>query len=206
MNRASVSRKQRMVSRPTRTDRLAFGRAALTAFFLLACSKTPLEVLEAAGVGAGGQACEPAPAPLAGLYRLRSLSSQKCMGVGAMITVGGLPGRLTAMVDDCSKDAEVFQLIPDGAFGVFQLRASSGDNLDVEMVSMADGTRVIYFAANGFRNQRFSFEMRRERVFALIPENATSSCVSDVPPQPQIYVCKADLSNQEWELLPATCD
>ena len=196
-----------MVSRSRRSRRLALGRAAVAVLFMFACSKTPLDVLEASNVGAGGQTCEAAPAPLAGLYRIRSVSSGKCIGVGAMITVGTYPGRLTAMVDDCTNAAEVFQLIPDSAIVWFQLRASGGDNLDIEMVGTADGTRVIFFAPNGLRtNQRFSFDMRRERVFALIPQHAPTSCISDVQPQPQIFTCKSDLANQEWELIPATCD
>jgi hypothetical protein len=183
------------------------GCVAVAAYFTFACSKTPLDVLEAGSTGgAGGEACSAAPAPLAGLYRIRSVSRGKCVGVGAMITVGGLPGRLTAMVDDCTNDAEIFQLIPEGAFGSFQLRASSGDNLDIEMLGVADGTRVIFFAPNGLRNQRFTFDARRDRVFALVPAHAPDSCISDVQPQPEIFACKTELSNQEWELLPATCD
>lgn len=186
-------------------------RLSLRAFtplglLLLACETTALDVLERTSADGGGTTCAAAPAALAGFYKIRSNSSGKCLAVGAPIVVGNLPGRLTAMVDDCSNQGEIFQLIPDGGFGSFNLRASStNQNIDIEMVQSDDGTRVILFASNGLGNQRFSFQMRRERVFALVPGNASSSCITEVQPQPEIFACKSDQANQEWELVPASC-
>lgn len=178
------------------------------AFLLFACGTTPLDVLERAGAGGSGATCAAAPAPLAGFYKIRSVSSGKCVAVGGIVVYGGnLTGNLTAMVNDCSNQGEVFQLIPDGGFGSFNLRAGSNNhNIDIEMLETADGTRVILFAPNGLSNQRFTFQMRRDRVFALVPGNATSSCVTEVQPQPEIFVCKSDQANQEWELVPVSCD
>ncbi|MGC4090356.1 MAG: RICIN domain-containing protein [Polyangiaceae bacterium] len=190
----------------SRRARTSLHPAALLAFFLLACGKTPLDVLEAASTGAGGQSCASAPAALAGSYRIRSLSSGKCLAIGGAITVNGFPALLTAMVDDCSAQGEVYQLIPDGGFSSFQLRATNGDNVDVETAATADGTRVIYFTPNGLKNQRFTFSARAERVFAMVPAHAPTSCVTEVSPEPQIFACDSAQSNQEWELLPASCD
>lgn len=202
------------------------------AFLLLSCATTPLDVLEAAatnggsgenGGGAsdagaggarggaagagGGSSCLPAPAPLAGTYRLRAAASGKCIAAGASTLVGNLPARLTVMVNDCSARGEVFQLIADSSFDSFQLRSTTYSyNLDIEMVGTADGTRVILFSPNGFANQRFAFQMRRDRAFALIPSNADTSCVTEVNPQPEIFACKNELQTQEWELVPASCD
>lgn len=177
------------------------------AFLLFGCQTTPLDVLEISGAGGNGQTCAKAPAPLAGSYRIRSVSSGKCLGIGTNITVGNLPARLTAMVNDCSNQGEIFQLIPDGGFGSFQLRATSiDDNVDIEMLGTDDGTRAIYFAPNGLKNQRFTFSQRRDAVFALVPAHAPLSCLADVLPQPEIYTCRSDQTNQDWELLPASCD
>lgn len=179
------------------------------AFLLLACETTALDVLDRAGAGGGGSGatCASAPAPLAGFYKIRATSSGKCLAIGASIVVGNLPGRLTAMVNDCTNQGEIFQLIPDGGFGSFNLRASStNQNVDIEMVQTEDGTRVILFASNGLANQRFTFQMRRDRVFALVPGNASASCITEVQPQPEIFTCKSDQANQEWELVPASCD
>ncbi|HET9929978.1 MAG TPA: RICIN domain-containing protein [Polyangiaceae bacterium] len=198
---------------------------------LLGCATTPLDVLEAAstnggdtsngganeggnggarggnGGSGGGATCAPAPAALAGTYRLRAATSGKCVGVGMSTLVGSLPARLTVMVNDCSARGEIFQLIADSGFGSFQLRsATTGYNLDIEMLGSSDGTRVILFSMNGLANQRFTFQTRRERVFALIPGNADSSCVTEVTPQPEIFACKNDLQTQEWELVPVNCD
>ncbi len=206
-------------------------RATGLAFLVLGCATTPLDVLEAArtnggsgengGVGdagaagarggaggaGGGSNCAPAPAPLAGLYRLRAAASGKCIAGGTSTLVGNLPARLTVMVNDCSARGEVFQLIADSSFDSFQLRSTTYSyNLDIEMVGTADGTRVILFSPNGFANQRFAFQMRRDRTFALIPSNADSSCVTEMNPQPEIFACKNELQTQEWELVPASCD
>lgn len=112
------------------------------------------------------------------------------------------------MVNDCSGRGEVFQLIADAGLDSFHLRATSVKdyNLDVEMAGTSDGTRVIWFAANNYSNQRFTFEVRRERVFALIPSNADSSCVTEASQQVVISACKSDLASQEWELVPTSCD
>jgi hypothetical protein len=195
------------------SERLSFRFGwGLCALGLAACEITSVDaIVPQTDTPATRAECESGvESAAAGLFRLRSVATKKCLAEGASTTVLGTPARLTALVDDCVKDGGVWRLSvtsTPGSRTYYDVEApSGGDVLDVEMAVTADGTPVIIYRSLGGTNQLFEFRARDSRVFEISPDHARESCISSGTTSTAIWHCDATAIDQEWQLLPADCE
>jgi Ricin-type beta-trefoil lectin domain-like len=183
---------------------------------LVACSTTPLDAVIAqdSGVSSMGDAGDagdmidagPCFSPATGRFVLRSVPTGLCLGIGDPTTVFGNPGFQTNLVADCTLPGQVWALSSAGTAGMFTLKnVISGDNLDVKMAAVQNGTAVIAYPATGLDNQKFEARALGSASYELRPQHVSTSCVVAVGLSAQISTCAETDANQAWQLERADC-
>lgn len=187
----------------------------------LACSQTPLDVLQSeafggnggfssagSGSGVGGvpeppNVCSSLEEALSvGTYSFKAIASGLCLNAGGPTTVGmtsSIEAFLLELSTNCDGDA--WELVASSSVNAYRVRSLDLDRyFDVEQGMMASGTRVILYTPNGLFNQRFEFRARGPGIFQIVPMNARSHCLSARFGQVEIWPCMWTDDSQNWQL------
>ncbi len=184
------------------------------AAWLVGCNSTPVDaIVPLPDAAITPDECATGAAIAAGQFKLRSVATGQCVAVGAPTTVSSTPARLTALVDDCTKDGSIWRVaaasfLPAGT--AYEVATPERTYVfDVEMGLSLDDTPVVLYAPalGGRNNQAFEFRARTARSFEMAPMHvlAQASCVGVAADSLAISRCDASASEQEWQLLPTDC-